>query len=262
MTYTPPPPITQAMGEMLLRQVAETHNLPVSIIRPSIVESALEQPHTGWMEGIRMADPIILAFGKGHMDGFVGDRHGVLDIVPVDTVINAMLAACAAQANAPGVQVYHVATSVLNPLATEQFTVCVWCVLLVWGCLLSVGVFFECGGVLGLCIFWVCFVYVVGIVCVWQQQQQHGIRFKTHTLIIHYCIIILYSSTPLKSPLVFHTHSCHHKHPLLSPQTPTPVTTNTPTHVTTPLLTTTPTTHHPPFHHSLSSVSTFRKTPC
>lgn len=135
---------------MLLRQVAETHNLPVSIIRPSIVESALEQPLTGWMEGIRMADPIILAFGKGHMEGFVGDRHGVLDIVPVDTVINAMLAACAVQAHAPGVQVYHVATSVLNPLATEQFTVCM-CVL-GGGCVCGMcgrcmgGIVWEIGG--------------------------------------------------------------------------------------------------------------------
>lgn len=108
---------------MLLRDVAEQHGLPVSIVRPSIVESALQEPMTGWMEGIRMADPIILAFGKGHMDGFVGDRHGVLDIVPVDTVINAVLAACAAQASTPGVSVYHVATSVLNPLSIERFTV-------------------------------------------------------------------------------------------------------------------------------------------
>ena len=30
-----------------------------------------------------MADPLILAYGKGLIRGFFGDRNGVLDLVPV-----------------------------------------------------------------------------------------------------------------------------------------------------------------------------------
>eukprot|EP00899_Mesostigma_viride_P000641 jgi/Mesvir1/10578/Mv21793-RA.2 len=105
---------TKAMGEAVL--AAERGHLPVAIIRPSIVESAMREPVKGWIEGIRMADPIFIAYGKGQMKGFLADRDGVLDMVPVDIVINAMLAAMPARAGRDGLQVYHVATSTANPL--------------------------------------------------------------------------------------------------------------------------------------------------
>ena len=163
---------TKAMGEMLLGEGARAHGVPLAICRPSIVESALREPHPGWVEGIRMCDPIIIAYGKGQLRGFLGDRNGVLDVVPVDHVVNAMLAAMPAHARAregrrrrgerrEGVggeggqlgqgqgrqngqaqqgrqheqqgrvaqgpppadrpPVFHVATSVANPLGIEQF---------------------------------------------------------------------------------------------------------------------------------------------
>lgn len=51
---------TKAMGEMLLRREAEARGIPCCIVRPSIVESTWREPVSGWMEGIRMCDPIIL----------------------------------------------------------------------------------------------------------------------------------------------------------------------------------------------------------
>lgn len=81
---------TKAMGEQML--AAEHGDLPVAIIRPSIVEGALQEPFPGWIEGVRMADPLILAYGKGLIRGFVGDSTGVLDLVPVDAVVSVMLA--------------------------------------------------------------------------------------------------------------------------------------------------------------------------
>ena len=82
---------TKAMGEQLL--VAERGDVPLVIFRPSIVEGALSEPFPGWIEGIRMADPLIIAYGKNIIRGFVGDPAGVLDLVPVDSVVNVMLAA-------------------------------------------------------------------------------------------------------------------------------------------------------------------------
>ena len=40
-----------------------------------------------------MADPLILAYGKGIIRGFVGNPKGILDLVPVDVVVNVMLPA-------------------------------------------------------------------------------------------------------------------------------------------------------------------------
>ena len=82
---------TKAMGEQFL--TAERGAVPLIFIRPSIVEGALREPFPGWIEGVRMADPLIVAYGKGLIRGFVGDPAGVLDIVPVDAVANVMLAA-------------------------------------------------------------------------------------------------------------------------------------------------------------------------
>ena len=82
---------TKAMGEQLI--VAERGDVPLVIFRPSIVEGALSEPFPGWIEGIRMADPLIIAYGKNIIRGFVGDPAGVLDLVPVDSVVNVMLAA-------------------------------------------------------------------------------------------------------------------------------------------------------------------------
>ncbi|GJP51989.1 hypothetical protein CLOM_g11113 [Closterium sp. NIES-68] len=111
---------TKAMGEMVLTR-ARTH-LPLAIVRPSIVESCLREPMAGWMEGMRMADPILLAYGKGQMAGFLANPDGVLDMVPCDMVINAVLAIATHTASVgPGapVAVYHVATSVANPLGIQ-----------------------------------------------------------------------------------------------------------------------------------------------
>lgn len=42
---------TKAMGEMMIDSMRE--DIPVVIIRPSVIESTLKEPFPGWMEGIR-----------------------------------------------------------------------------------------------------------------------------------------------------------------------------------------------------------------
>ena len=112
---------TKAMGEMII--VRDRADLGVAIMRPAIVEGAAHEPAKGWIEGLRMADPIIISYGKGQLKGFCGDTNGVLDIVPVDLVVNACLGAMAAAAKrkTDEVAVYHVATSVANPLTNRMF---------------------------------------------------------------------------------------------------------------------------------------------
>lgn len=110
---------TKAMGEMLVSR--ERGDMPVAIMRPSIVESAWKEPVRGWIEGIRMCDPIIIAYGKGQIDGFCGDPKGCLDVVPADMVINAILAAMPRLQEKKGLEVYHVATSTANPLSNRVF---------------------------------------------------------------------------------------------------------------------------------------------
>ena len=90
--------------------------LPTAIVRPSIIESSLAEPEPGWLGKFRMSEPLIVGFGKGRLPDFPADPDIILDIIPVDFVVNAMLAAAEATARRGGIEVYHVATGTLNPL--------------------------------------------------------------------------------------------------------------------------------------------------
>ncbi|XP_059296013.1 fatty acyl-CoA reductase 2, chloroplastic [Lycium ferocissimum] len=111
---------TKAMGEMMIDNMRS--DIPVVIIRPSVIESTYREPFSGWMEGNRMMDPIILHYGKGQLTGFLVDPNGVLDVVPADMVVNATLAAIAKHGAAGklGSNIYQVASSVVNPLVFKD----------------------------------------------------------------------------------------------------------------------------------------------
>lgn len=110
---------SKAMAEMIIVQGRK--DLPVVIVRPSIIESTYSQPFPGWIEGQRMVDPIITLYGKGQLSCFLADPDGVVDLIPVDMVVNATLAAMAKHAGKRGVKVYHVASSVANPIRIGEF---------------------------------------------------------------------------------------------------------------------------------------------
>ncbi|XP_021860839.1 fatty acyl-CoA reductase 2, chloroplastic isoform X2 [Spinacia oleracea] len=107
---------TKAMGEMLLGSTRG--DVPVVILRPSVIESTCKDPFPGWIEGNRMMDPVVTYYGKGLLSGFPVDPFGVIDVVPADMVVNATLAAIAKHGTGgkSEISVYQVASSVENPL--------------------------------------------------------------------------------------------------------------------------------------------------
>jgi HAD superfamily hydrolase (TIGR01490 family) len=107
---------TKALGERATEQLAARHGLPLAIVRPSIIESALERPRPGWIEGFKMAEPIILAYGRGALPEFPAIPEGILDIIPVDLVVNAVLAV-AANPPTDGPGYYHVCSGPRRPLS-------------------------------------------------------------------------------------------------------------------------------------------------
>ncbi|WJX50075.1 alcohol-forming fatty acyl-CoA reductase [Trifolium repens] len=105
---------TKAMGEMLLGQLKE--NLSVAIVRPAIVTSTFKEPFPGWSEGVRTIDSLAIAYGKGKLTCFLGDLNAIVDAIPADMVVNAILVAIVAHANHPSQTIYHVGSSVRRPL--------------------------------------------------------------------------------------------------------------------------------------------------
>ena len=111
-------PYTKALGE---RALVESHAtgpdaVPISIVRPSIIESSLAEPVPGWIRGFRMAEPIIISYAKGLLKEFPGVPEGVVDVIPVDLVV-ATIIAVADHGPTPGeARVYQSASGVRNPL--------------------------------------------------------------------------------------------------------------------------------------------------
>ncbi|CAN6840670.1 hypothetical protein HID58_045721 [Brassica napus] len=110
---------TKAMGEMLMGKYRE--NLPLVIVRPTMITSTLAEPFPGWIEGLRTIDSVIVAYGKGRLKCFLADPNTVLDLIPADMVVNAMIATATAHSGESGIQtIYHVGSSFQNPVTFGQ----------------------------------------------------------------------------------------------------------------------------------------------
>jgi fatty acyl-CoA reductase len=112
---------TKSLAER--RVLEERGEVPLIILRPAIIESSVAEPRPGWIQGSRMADPIIMAFAKGILREFPGDPETIVDLVPVDHVVNALIAAAAKgltdRPTEP--EVYQVASGERNPLRYRDF---------------------------------------------------------------------------------------------------------------------------------------------
>ena len=108
---------TKALAETAVAEIKG--DLKVSTVRPSIIESAYAEPFPGWIRGFRMAEPIIIGYGRGLLTDFPGIPQGVLDVIPVDLVA-AAICAVAARGHDTDRQIIQVASGAINPFRFNQ----------------------------------------------------------------------------------------------------------------------------------------------
>ena len=112
---------TKALGEQALTETRGATR--VSIVRPSIIESALAEPNPGWIRGFRMVEPLIAAYARGLLKEFPGVPEGVIDVIPVDLVVAAILAVAArgqTSTTDTAPEIVQVASGAINPLKYHQ----------------------------------------------------------------------------------------------------------------------------------------------
>ncbi|KEF31040.1 putative dehydrogenase domain protein [Marinobacter nitratireducens] len=115
-TYT----FTKWLGEQLLMKALAGRAL--TIVRPSIIESALEEPAPGWIEGVKVADAIILAYAREKVTLFPGKRSGVIDVIPVDLVANSIILGLAEAVSEPAQRrIYQCCSGSSNPITLGEF---------------------------------------------------------------------------------------------------------------------------------------------
>lgn len=120
-TYT----FTKWLGEQLIlqRMLGKT----LTILRPSVVESCLQSPKPGWIEGVKVTDAILLAYAREKVSFFPARKAGVVDIIPVDLVSNSVLLSAAEALHQPNAtRIYQCCSGSQNPLNVERYvtTVC------------------------------------------------------------------------------------------------------------------------------------------
>ncbi|MEU1621208.1 SDR family oxidoreductase [Streptomyces sp. NPDC005722] len=108
--------LTKALAERAAEELWGEAGHRLSVVRPSIIESALRHPFPGWIDGFKVADPLIFAYGRGQLPEFPGLPDSILDVIPVDFVVNAILAAAANPAPADAPAYFQVASGASNPL--------------------------------------------------------------------------------------------------------------------------------------------------
>jgi len=113
-TYT----LTKRVGEVVLLE--EGRHLPYIVVRPSIVTCSEKDPYPGWVDTLIGPGGLVLATALGMLHVMPGNPRNIVDLVPVDYVINCIVS-CAWYAathtlphGAPR-PVVHIGSSSKNP---------------------------------------------------------------------------------------------------------------------------------------------------
>nr|XP_012544375.2 putative fatty acyl-CoA reductase CG5065 isoform X1 [Bombyx mori] len=106
-TYT----FTKAMAECVLQE-RTSRRYPVAIFRPTIVISADRHPVPGWIENLNGPSGVVVGVGKGLMHVFRAKLALRADFIPVDVVVDNMIAVAWETASEPcgSLRVYNCAS--------------------------------------------------------------------------------------------------------------------------------------------------------
>jgi len=106
---------TKAITERIL--ALKRGDIPMCFVRPTIVGGSLKEPTPGWVDSVAAVGAVMLYCGVGLVQFMKGDGKMVADIVPVDLVANALIAAVPSIANQNVLKIYQIGTSHRNPVS-------------------------------------------------------------------------------------------------------------------------------------------------
>lgn len=86
-TYT----YTKRLAEILVQDEYHKSNIPVCIVRPSIVTPSFWEPVFGWVDSLNGPPGIGIAIGKGALRTILVDPNATFEAVPVDMATNGLI---------------------------------------------------------------------------------------------------------------------------------------------------------------------------
>ncbi len=108
---------TKAMSERVAETQWAARGHRLSVVRPSIIESSDAWPYPGWIDGYKVADPLIMAYGRGMLPELPALPDSILDVIPVDMVVGVIVALALGHSERRGADAYYqVVSGTSNPL--------------------------------------------------------------------------------------------------------------------------------------------------
>ncbi|XP_065083365.1 putative fatty acyl-CoA reductase CG5065 [Ochlerotatus camptorhynchus] len=116
-TYT----LTKSIAEQLVSEYSS--QLPICIVRPSIVTGALKEPYPGWVDNVYGITGIMMEIGRGTISSIMCDQNCVMDVIPVDIVCNTLIAAAWENAITMSnpLRVYNCTSGPINPIKWYKY---------------------------------------------------------------------------------------------------------------------------------------------
>jgi len=139
-TYT----FTKALAEEVV--VEEAGDLPVCVVRPSMIIPASREPIPGWCTNVYGPTAFMIGYAKGLTKSVLADGDVIADLIPIDLVVNAIICAAVKTAfshsvsctelspqtswininneNERSIKFYNLTTSTSNPLTINKLGIC------------------------------------------------------------------------------------------------------------------------------------------
>ena len=108
---------TKSLGEQLV--LAARDKIAATVVRPSVIESALCDPLPGWNQGVNTSAPLTYLAGRGYRF-YPAKGELVLDVIPVDLAAHAIVPVLAALLLKRHQPIYQLCTSDVNPLPMRR----------------------------------------------------------------------------------------------------------------------------------------------
>nr|XP_029709727.1 putative fatty acyl-CoA reductase CG5065 [Aedes albopictus] len=116
-TYT----LTKSIAEQLVSEYSS--QLPICIVRPSIVTGSVKEPYPGWVDNVYGITGIMMEIGRGTISSIMCDQDCVMDVIPVDIVCNTLIAAAweNAMTMSNPIRVYNCTSGPINPIKWYKY---------------------------------------------------------------------------------------------------------------------------------------------
>ncbi|XP_076618428.1 putative fatty acyl-CoA reductase CG8306 [Colletes latitarsis] len=110
-------PNSYTFTKHLAEHEVKNGHIPAAIVRPSMITGAWKEPCPGWTISKNGPQGFLMGAGKGVVRRLPIGKHLIYDYIPVDIVVNCLIAAAYAVSRVGGreLKVYHCTSSTTNP---------------------------------------------------------------------------------------------------------------------------------------------------